>query len=718
MERVVYRTCTICDASCGIEVYVEDGKVTAIKGDPLDPLSRGYICPKSAGLAQLYEDPDRLRHPVLRTANGWKEVSWDEALNAAAKGLHAVQRAHGVEASALYSGEPIFHHYSALLMLELFRGVFRGKHFSSATTDEMPRRLSFHWMFGNANFMAIPDIDRTQYLLLLGGNPVVSHGGMMTTPDIKNRLMALRDRGGRLVVVDPRYTESAEMADAHHFIRPGTDALFIAAMLQSLFEEERVNLESLPPYIAGLDTVKEAVAPFTPETVAERVGISANLIRELARDFDDAPSAVAYGHIGNKLVPFAATTNWLLDVLNIVTGNLDRPGGMMFPQQPFDAASLDASPDPGRWKSRISGTPEFMGQLPTATLTAEITTPGPGQVRALITVAGNPVLSAPGGRQMSEALDGLDFMVSLDYYVNETSRHAHVILPPVSPLERDHYELTYHLMAVRNVARWSPAVFPSTGTSQTDGETLVDLAWRLQRRRGMAGWLMSLPLRALRRFGPERTARLIVAAAIRFGARGKGLLPWGKGLTLRAIQDSVHGVDLGPLEPALPQRLPKRRDRSTPRVETATPELIADLKRLHRSLEDETPGLVLIGRRELRSINSWAHNLPKLIAGKSRCVLLLHPEDAAPHALDTGDRVVLKTSVGAIEVPVEITQSIMQGVVCLPHGYGHHRDGARLNVAREHAGVSFNDLTDPSEIDPISGNAVLNAIPVQLEPCR
>jgi anaerobic selenocysteine-containing dehydrogenase len=746
VAQVVYRTCTLCEACCGIEVRVDDGRVSAISGDQLDPASLGYICAKARALKDLHEDADRLRQPIRRTATGWERVGWNEAFAYAAEGILAVQRAHGNDAAAIYFGEPVVHNLGALLFGDtLVTALGTKKRFSANSLDQFPKQLVSHWMYGSGFFVSVPDVDRTDYMLIIGANPVVSNGSLMTAPGMPARLRRIQQRGGAVVVIDPRRTETARLADEHHFIRPGTDPLLLAALIQSLFAEDRIRMEALASFVDGLGAVEQAVAGFTPEAVSEHVGIGSETIRAIAHAFSNACSAVCYGRMGTSTVPFGTTTNWLIEVLNIVSGNFNRRGGAMFPMPPVDVTSLQPPTQRGRWRSRTRGTPEFMGELPAATLAEEIEKLGDGQVRALITLAGNPVLSSPAGHRLSEALRKLDFMVSIDFYLNETTRHANLILPPVGPLERDHFDVAFQLFSVRNTAHWSPAVFDPPPGTRSDADILLALASRLLWKRGGSARLQALALRALLALGSARASRIVLDFALRAGPYGNGRRPWRPGLTLKRLRQAAHGIDLGPLKRCLPDKLPTRSDRKERRIDLAPREIVADMQRLRErfalslarteSRGDATSALsgvergsdpadpkaraslVLIGRREARTVNSWSHNLPSLVTGPTRCVLYIHPADAEAHGIGPGDWVRVSSRVGAVEVPARITDGVMPGVVALPHGYGHGRDGIRLQVATEHPGASMNDLIDPAEIDPLSGNAVLSGVQVRVERC-
>jgi anaerobic selenocysteine-containing dehydrogenase len=693
---------------CGIAIEVAGGRIQSIRGDAEDPFSRGHICPKAVALQDVHEDPDRIRRPLRRTAAGFEEVSWEDAFREAAARIHETQRAHGRHAVAAYLGNPNVHNHGALLFGQVFLRTLRSHSLYSATSvDQLPHMLAAFLMFGHQLLMPVPDVDRTSFLLVLGGNPVASNGSIMTAPGIERRLKELRARGGRLVVVDPRRTETAALADRHLAIRPGTDALFLLALLHTVFAEGLARPGPLTGFTDGLAEVEAVAAGFPPEQVADATGLEAAAIRELAREFAGAPSAVAYGRVGVSTQDFGGLCAWLVNVLNAVTGNLDRPGGAMLARPAADLIAVaDRIGQRGsfdRRRSRVRGLPEFGGEWPVATLADEIETPGDGQVRALVTVAGNPVLSAPNGARLDRALGGLDFMVSVDFYLNETTRHAHLILPPTFALERDHYDLAFHLLAVRNTAKYSPALFPKPQDARHDWQILLELATRLDALRGR-GVRAALTRAVLGRLGPSG----LVAGLLRTGPYGTGWRPFGGGLNLGRLKKAPHGIDLGALEPCLPGRLRTKARR----IALAPERFLQDVSRLRASLP--TPGLVMVGRRHVRSNNSWMHNSERLVKGPDRCTLLMHPDDARARGLDAGQRVTVASRVGSVEVPLEVTDAMRPGVVCLPHGFGHARDGVRLAVAREHAGASVNDINDEQRVDGLCGTAAFSGTPVEV----
>jgi anaerobic selenocysteine-containing dehydrogenase len=704
-------TCPLCEATCGLEVTLDGDRVTGVRGDRADVFSRGFICPKGASLGALHHDQDRLRRPLVRRDGELVEVSWDEAFAEIDRRLPPLLAEHGREAVAVYAGNPSVHNTPTSLYGPAFYKALNTKNFYTAgTVDQVPKHFSVGHVFGQGFTIPVPDLDRTEHVLMLGANPLVSNGSLMTAPDVRGRLRALRDRGGKLVVVDPKRSRTAEIADEHHFIRPGTDALLLFALVNVLFAEDLVTVE-VPA--DGVDEVRELALPFTPAAVATHTGIPADAIHTMARELAAAPRAVVYGRIGTTTQAFGTLASWLIDVLNVLTGNLDSPGGAMFPLAA--AGQANARPSKrrgfrtGRWHSRVRGLPEVVGELPVATLADEILTPGEGQVRALITVCGNPCLSTPNSARLEEALGQLDFMVSLDVYLNETSRHADVVLPGPTPLERPHYDLALYQLAVRNVANWTPAALPTdvpqewqtllrlTGIVMGMGPS-ADVAALDDFVAGEMAKRYDVPLGD--RTGPER----LIDIMLRGG-------PYD--LTLADLEAAPHGVDLGPLRPRIPDVL------GTPsgRVELAPPAITVDVPRLAAVLAAPVErGLLLIGRRQLSSNNSWMHNLEPLVRGKNRCTAQVHPEDATRLGLTDGGTAVVRSRAGKVEVPVEITDAISPGVVSIPHGWGHDVDGTRAEVARAHAGVNSNLLADELLLDALSGTAALNGIPVEVEP--
>ncbi|MGZ8737490.1 MAG: molybdopterin-dependent oxidoreductase, partial [Nocardioides sp.] len=679
----------------------EDGRVTGVRGNPDDPLSRGHICPKAFALQDVYDDPDRLRRPVRRTASGWQEVSWDEALDLVADRLAATITAHGRDALAIYLGNPNVHSLGSMTHGTAMVKSFRTRNKYSATSvDQLPHQLLAYLLYGHQLLLPVPDIDRTQHLLVLGANPMASNGSLMTVPDFPNRVRELKARGGRLVVLDPRRTETAKVADEHLFVRPGTDAHLLLAMLRTILDE---GLETVPSYVDGLDAVRRTVEPFTPERAESATGVAAGDVRRLARELAAAESAAVYGRIGVSVQEFGLVCQWAVQVLNAVTGNLDRPGGTMFTRPAIDAVGrrLIGRGHLGLWRSRVRDLPEFGGELPVATLADEILTPGDGQVKALLTVAGNPVSSTPDGKRLGEAIAGLDFHAAIDFYVNETTRHADVILPPTSALERDHYDLVFHILAVRNTARFTPAVYPKPKGALHDWEIYREVALRTAHRLGAKRSLRKrIAQQARMRLSPTRTVDLLLRTD-------------ASKLSLRKLAAHPDGLDLGPLQPCLPERLQTKDHR----IDLAPATVLDDLARLEATVEApvEAGELRLIGRRHQRDCNSWMHNSERLIKGRARHQLLMHPDDLAARGMDDGSVVEVTSRVGKVQVEVAATDAMMLGVVSLPHGYGHRADGVRLANAVELPGVSINDLTDPERLD-VSGNAVLNGTPVTVTP--
>jgi anaerobic selenocysteine-containing dehydrogenase len=712
MKNLHYRACTMCEAMCGIAVESEGRQVLSIRGDDADPFSRGHICPKAMALADVHHDPDRLRTPLLRQGERFVPIGWEQAFDEVAANLKRVQREHGKNAVAMYYGNPSAHNSGIMLSSPVFASTLHTKSmFSASSVDQLPHMLAAYLMFGHQLLLPVPDIDRTDYMLMLGANPAVSNGSAMSAPGAANRLKDIIGRGGKLVVLDPRRSETAALASEHHAIRPGSDALFLLALLHVLVAEQRVNFGALAPLVDGAEQLATLVAGFSPERVAARTGVPAETITRLAREFAAAPRAVCYGRFGVCTQDFGTLACWLIYVINLATGNLDREGGAMFTEPAIDVLALGgkaACGQFGTFHSRLRKLPEFNGELPVAVLAEEIETPGEGQIRALVTTAGNPVLSTPNGTRLERALSTLDFMVSVDFYLNETTRHAHVILPPSGPLEHDHYDFVFHMVSVRNTAKYSPAGFAREPDARHDYEIFNALAVRMSETFSERAVARSYAL-LLETLGPAR----VIDWLLRSGPYGDRFLPWRRGLSLRALQRAPHGVDLGPLRPCLAKRMPAHHAR----IVLAPEPLRQDVARLERQLEAPRAGeLVLIGRRQLRSHNSWLHNSPRLIKGPARCTLQMHPSDAAARGLGHGSQVLLSSKVGAIQVPLEITDALMPGVVSLPHGFGHTRAGTGQRTASAHPGASINDVTDEARIDPLSGNASFSGLPVTVGP--
>jgi anaerobic selenocysteine-containing dehydrogenase len=720
-----YRACHLCEAICGVVVEHEGDRVLSVRGDDDDPFSRGHICPKALGLADLHHDPDRLKRPLRRRGRDFEEIGWDDAFDEVSERIRDVQRRHGRDAVAHYVGNPVAHNYGSTLYAMGFLPAALGSRarFSSQSVDNLPRMLVSYLTFGSQALIPVPDVDRTMHLLIVGANPLVSNGSVMTAPGIGRRLEELRARGGKIVVIDPRRTETARVADEHHFVVPGTDALLLLALLSVLFAEKLARPGRLESLCEGLDEVRALCARFPPERVSAATGVPSETIRRIARELAAAERAVVYGRMGISAQTFGALCTWLIDLLNVVTGNLDRVGGAMFTTPAIDVVKLAGLGGQhghfDTFRSRVRALPEFNGELPSSTLAEEIDTDQSvraargsdlPRVRALLTSCGNPVLSLPNGRRLEAALPTLDLMVSIDIYQNETTRHAHYILPPTFGLEHEHYDLALHAVAVRNTARWSPPLFERGPDQRHDWEIYFELATRLDE-----SLVRSTAMRVGRRL---MTPESLVGWLLRFGPYGRGLNPFGEGLDLEKLKNAPHGIDYGPLQP---ERLPDLIVHPSKKLDLSPTVLVADVARLEATLDEgaaKRPAngeLLLIGRRTLRSNNSWMHNAQRLVKGRDRCTLRMHPDDARERGLSNGARVRIRSRVGEVDAPLEIDEEMMRGVVSLPHGFGHGRPDTRLSVAREHPGVSANDLTDDGLVDSLCGQGALNGVPVHVE---
>jgi anaerobic selenocysteine-containing dehydrogenase len=722
----------------------DNERVGRIRGDRDDVFSHGFICPKGSTLRQLHEDPDWLRRPLVRRDGRLEPASWDEAFAEVERRLLPIAEQHGRDAVGIYVGNPNAHSLAAMIFLRpLIRALGTTNVFSASTVDQRPKEVSAGLMFGGALTVPVPDVDRTDFLLMLGANPYASNGSLATAPDWPGRIEALLDRGGRLVVVDPRRTQTAEVASQHLAIRPGADPFLLMALVNVLAADGLIGLDRLEPYVTGVGDVVRLAKPFTPEAVAPATGLDPAEVRGLAHDLAAAPSACVYGRMGTTTAEFSTLTSWLVDVLNVLTGNLDRPGGAMFATAAAGAANTRGTPRYGRAiklhrrSSRVRGLGETMGELPAACMAEEIDTTGEGQIRAMVVVGGNPVLSTPNAGRLDAALAGLEFMVAVDPYVNETTRHADVILPVPTALQRPHYDIALLQLAVRNVANYSPAVLPLDDGQLAEWHVLARLALVVQGFGADADPALvdALVLRTMvegavadetspvagrdvdeiiallgERTGPPR----IIDFMLRTGPYGDGFGADPAGLSLDVLLDHPHGVDLGPLEPRLPDVL------RTPsgRVELAPEPLVADVERLRAAMARPAAGMQLIGRRDLRSNNSWMHNVEVLVKGRPRCTLHVHPDDASRLGLVDGEPASVTSRAGTLTILAEVTEAIRPGVVSIPHGWGHDMPGVELSVARRYAGVNSNLLTDEELVDPVSGNAVLNGIRVEVAPAR
>ncbi|QIZ75650.1 molybdopterin-dependent oxidoreductase [Ferrimonas lipolytica] len=698
MPTTHYRACHLCEAICGLKIVTENEQIISITGDMDDPLSKGHICPKGVALKDLHNDPDRLKQPLHKVNGQWHSIEWDEAYQLVADKLHGIASQYGNDAVSFYAGNPNVHNYGHMTHGAHFSRLLRTKNrFSATSVDQLPHHVVSLWMYGHQSLLPIADIDHTDFLLVLGANPMASNGSLLTAPDIRNRLKAIRKRGGQLVVIDPRRTETAKLADTHHFIRPGTDAALLLALINLLFANQQITLNHLGAISDGLADVEQAVQPFTAQWAAHYCGIAATEIEALALQLASAPSAAVYGRMGVSTQGFGTLCQWAIQVLNLITGNLDSVGGTLVtspavnPAGPTDRAKGQF----GQWHSRVRGLPEFAKELPCSAMIEEIETAGEGQIKAMVTIAGNPVLSTPTGQRLDKALAGLEFMVSIDPYLNETTRHADIILPPASPLAHSHYDIVFARFAVHNTAKFSPEVFAKAGDERYDYQILNGLALALSTKQGKP-------------VAPLPKPELLLAHMLSVGpySQGRGDVP---AISLELLKANPSGIDLGPLRPSLSKRLCT----DDQRIHTFNDIIAADINRLAQAMDKPIDGqLSLIGKRDLRSNNSWMHNLPYLIKGKPRCVLLMHPDDMAAKQLQDGQAVTVSNAIGSITLTVSESHEMMPSVVCMPHGWGHTFADTQQQVANDNPGVNMNQLTDVNGLDPVCGNAILSGISV------
>jgi len=720
------RTCPLCEATCGLEITLKDSAITRIRGDREDVFSKGFICPKGSTLKQLHADPDRVRTPLIKRHGKFVPASWEEAFEAVAEGFGKIWEAGDRDAVAMYLGNPTAHSMAgAMFAAPLIKAMQTKNLFSASTVDQMPKHVSSGFLFGGPNSIPVPDLDRTDYLLMLGANPLESNGSLCTAPDFPGRLQAIRERGGKVVTVDPRRTKTADVSDEYLPIRPGSDALWLAALVTEINSAGLVDPGRLRDMLDGLNETLELLAPFTADSVAGHTRISAVDTRRIARELAEAPTAAVYGRIGTHTTEYGTLASWLVEVLNIVTGNLDSPGGAMFAEPAFGAPTKGRTPggrgfSTGRWTSRVSEHPEVRGELPVSALAEEIETAGPGQVRGLLTSGGNPVRSCPNSERLDSAFAGLDFMVSIDIYINETTRHADVILPSPSPLAKPHFDFAFYGLSVRNIANYSQPLHDADDITEPGMDEHEIFARLTLIASGMGAAadpevMYSIMLQTVAERGGLNAEEEQAAASSANYTGVEAILdlmlrtgPY-EGLHLAALLAAPHGIDLGPLR----ERLPELLRTASGRIEMAHTSITSDIPRLLALLETAPEErLLLVGRRHLRSNNSWMHNVEVLVKGKQRCTLQLNPADANELGITDGQNASLQTETGKVVALVEVTDLVAIGTVSLPHGWGHDTEGLVGAVAAATPGVNSNILTGDQFIDPLSGNARLNAIPV------
>lgn len=699
MEQIKYRTCNLCEAICGLEITIRDNEVLSIKGDKKDPFSHGHICPKAVALKDIHEDPDRLKLPIKKEGGTWVQISWDDAFKLVAKNLYEIQLKYGHDAVGIYQGNPSVHNLGTTLFSPHFvRAIKTKNRFSATSVDQLAHHLAGEFMFGHMNLIPVPDIDRTDLWIIMGGNPIISNGSLMTAPNVSHRLKALQERGGKVIVIDPRRTETAEKADQHIFIKPGTDIYLLLAILRYVLSDGNIKLGHLKEHIAEeeLSHLKNLISPFTFELAAAFTGVEVSLQRQLANEFMTTQKAAWYGRLGVSANKHGGLCHWAINTLNILTGHFDAEGGAMFTSAAVNVAQgKSRTPKFNRWQSRVKGWPETGGELPSSAIADEILTPGEGQIKAMITSCGNPVLSVPNGQKLDKALSSLDFMVSIDIYLNETTRHADVILPPATGLETPHYPIAFHNLAVRNTANYSDRVLEKADGAKYDYEIFLGL------QKAYESIAMSPEEQTKSEDFYRMTPELMLDMALKSGSSG---------LSLENLREHPSGIDLGPLRSVFPDKILTADQKIH-----ILPKLFAKgLKELNTSYVDNR-SLLLIGRRQLRSNNSWLHNSYRMVKGPERCTLLMHPQDAEHHSIDDGQKVELKSNVGLVEICVEVSEEMMPGTVSIPHGWGHHREGIRMSIAQEHAGVSMNDLISDDLVDALCGVSIISGIPVSVQ---
>lgn len=716
-HQIHYRVCNYCEAMCGVKITYDpdaptDDKKIAVKPDKDDPFSQGSMCPKAAALGALYFDPDKLKLPVKKTGDQWQQISWQEAYDTIEKKIKSIRRTYGENSIASYMGNPIVHNFGMMVFIKtLLRAIGSKNIFSATSMDQLPHHFAAHYMFGHEFRLPVPDINRTDFMIIMGANPLASNGSIMSSAGVKRRLNDIKERGGKFIVIDPRKTETAKIASQHHFIKPGTDIYFLLAFVHIIFRDKKVRLGRLKKHLAGFDKIEPLVKEFTAEKVSSVTGIEQQQIEALAAEFLAQDKAVLYGRMGLSTQLHGGLCHWLINTINVLSGNFDTPGGMMFPTPAIELARHKQRPAFGRWKSRVRGMNEFSGELPVVTMADELLTEGDGQVKAFVTICGNPVLSSPGGDRLDKALENIEFMFSIDNYINETTRHADLILPTPSGLEIEHYDLIFNAISVTNNVKFSQALFSVDENRPYDWQILKELSRRISSRG------LSLVDRIL-------TPRRLLNWGLMLGPYGKLSSPkrWLNGLTLQKLIDSKHGINLGPLQSAVPHRL-NTLDKKIHLNPDVFIQRLNEVKQREwlqlqtSAQEKKTAGkFSLIGRRNVNTNNSWMHQVKKLSRSKQvRCTIMINSGDAENLQIVHNELVKVTSRVGEIILPAEITDTMMPGVISIPHGFGHNKKGTRVSIAQSKPGVSINDITDPMRVDKLTGNAAFSGLEVIVE---
>jgi formate dehydrogenase len=709
-ERITY--CRICEPLCGLRVTVEDGKVARIRPDPDHPLSAGFACPKGIAMTDVQNDPDRVLHPLRRRDGGFERVSWDEALDEIGTRLGRILDERSGPALGWYMGNPGAFSYSHPLWVKALLDAVGSPHWYTASSQDVSNRFAASaFLYGSPFLLPIPDLARTDLLLMVGANPLVSHGSVMSAPRVKDQLHAITERGGRVVVVDPRRSETAR-AFEHLAVNPDSDAWLLLSLLHVIFAGGLEDALAIERQASGTEALRALAAKHPPEVTEERTGVPAARVRELARDLARAEHAAVYGRTGSCLGRNGTLVSYLLDALNVVTGNLDREGGAMFGNPPiaFDkVADRIGAGTYGKVRSRIGGFPEVLGALPASLMAKEIRAPGEGQLRALFVSAGNPVLSVPNGDELEAAMRELDLFVSIDLYVTETNREADFVLPATTFLEREDFPLPFLPLFTTPFVQWTDPLVEPAGEARQEWEVIEQIAKRV----GVVPSSSRLG-RVLGRIGLKLSPQRLMDLLLRTGSKGDWFGLRRGGLSLRKLRDNPHGVVLAEhLEPGvLPDKI-RHRDK---RVRLDPPEIIEDAGRLAaRNGRDPEFPLRLIGLRELRSHNSWMHNARLLMRGGRVHAARVHPDDAEDHGIEDGEPCRISSPHGSIELPALVTDEIVAGTVAVPHGWGHQRGG--WSVAREAGGANVNALSssEPEDLERLAGMAHLNGIPVRIE---
>ncbi|PAL22039.1 molybdopterin-dependent oxidoreductase [Sphingopyxis sp. GW247-27LB] len=690
--------CRICTAVCGLVATVEDGKVVRARPDPDNPSSQGHACVKGISYHAVTHDPDRVTRPMKRVAPGrFEPVGWDEALNDIARRLSAIIAEHGPDAVASYQGNPPAYATDGMTGFRMFLKALGTTKIYGAGSQDTNARFTANWvLYGSPLTIDVPDVNNADFMIIFGANPLVSNGSLIFTPRVRHQLDAVAARGG-VVVVDPRCSETAARYE-HVAIEPNSDCWLMLAMLRTLAEEGLADEAFLAARCAGWPELRAALTGIEFAEAARRTGIGVDAIKALARRLVASPRSVCYGRVGICRGPYATLANFLLSALNMVGGTFGHEGGSTFATPVLAGSDRATTGGYDEVRSRIGNFPSVTQFLPSAVMPDDILEPGPGQVRALLSLGGNVLLAAPGGERLRRGLEQLELSVSFDLYINEAGSYADYVLPGLTFYERADLPMVPFMSMVQPFLQYTEPVIAPVGEARSEFDTFCAILGRMGLRMPAA----SPEEAAAQAAGGQMRPLEVLDGAIRQGPAGAA------GWSIDRLRDHPHGAML---DIPIPWGNPDKIAHADGRIHLWDDLIAGELDRLLAT--PPAKGLKLLSRRDIRSHNGWLHNVDRLVRSQ-KPTLHIHPDDAAAHDLADGDRAILSNRFGEIEVEVEVNADHLRGTVSYPHCFGHGSGGwQRANRA---GGANINILLGhgPDVVEAVSGTTLMDGISVEL----